>query len=137
MIVMRSIAQFEGRSQLRTWLTRIADNHCYQTGKRRSASAINDHLAFDIALNEQHCYMTAEQAEPSAETSSEVQAVSGRLSNKNQEILRMRFSSEHSLEALSQLLNISLSAAKKFSKYSLRNSHVPSLVKGLLPNTTF
>jgi len=42
--VLRSIGRFEGRSALRTWVTRIADNHCTSLLRNRTAKAMTNHL---------------------------------------------------------------------------------------------
>jgi len=110
--VINAIGGFEGRSQLGTWVTRIADNHCYSMVKKRTSSAIRDHFVYSLILIEENRYVSDDDAVASAERSALVQDAIKRLSSRHQEVLSLRFYADLSLEDISQSLDLSLSAAK-------------------------
>ena len=106
--VMRAIEQFKGRSTLRTWVIRIADNHCYTLIKRRNATALSDHLQHSILLMEADRFNSTTDDETQIQVGSVLQA----LSANNREILQLRFFGDLSLDDMAKSLNLSLSATK-------------------------
>ena len=107
--VLRSVGQFEGRSSLLTWATRIADNYCSSFLKQRAAKAMTAHLQYSLALIEDDRFVHMD--EPSSGTAS-VKTTLDALSTKNSEILRLRYFADLSLAEISRSLDISLSATK-------------------------
>ncbi len=107
--VLHAIDQFEGRSALRTWVTRIADNHCYSIMKQRVASVITDHLQYSIEMLESDRVVSVAV---DLENDTSVQITLNALAKKNREILQLRFFCELSLEEIASCLGISLSATK-------------------------
>ena len=61
--VMSAIGQFEGRSTLRTWVTRIADNHCNGVIRQQCANLVSDHLQYSMILMEQNRFVSQEDAD--------------------------------------------------------------------------
>jgi RNA polymerase sigma-70 factor (ECF subfamily) len=107
--LMGSIERFEGRSALRTWVIRIADNHCYTLLKRRNRFAISDHLRHSISLLEEQRHELSGLDE---DTEHQVSTTLHALSDKNKEILRLRFFRDQSLDDMAMNLGLSLSATK-------------------------
>ena len=107
--VMSAIEQFEGRSTLRTWVIRIADNHCYTLIKRRNATALSDHLQHSISLMEEDRVNSTTDDD---ETQIRVGSVLQTLSANNREILQLRFFGDQSLDEMAKSLKLSLSATK-------------------------
>lgn len=107
--VLRSIGQFEGRSALRTWVTRIADNHCSSFMRLRAATSMTAHLQHSIAVLEHERF---DRASDDVEHGVAVRQTLNALADKNREILQLRFFSELSLAEIASSLELSLSATK-------------------------
>ena len=112
--VLNAIGRFEERSKLRSWVTRIADNHCNTVLKRRYANVMTDHLQHCITVHEQErsAFTNQDQCIEAAFVKSSVKRTLNHLSEKNQEVLRLRFDADLSLNDMAALLNLSLSATK-------------------------
>ena len=110
--VMLAIGQFESRSTLRTWVIRIADNHCATMIQRERANLSTEHLQYSIILEEQNRSLSDTEVQRREETAHEVVTTLQHLTQKNQEILQLRFYSELSLDEMATSLSLSLSATK-------------------------
>lgn len=110
--VMLAIGRFEGRSTLRTWVTRIADNHCNGVIRQQCANLVSDHLQYSMILMEQNRFVSQEDADSRADLAHEVGATLQCMSDSNQEILRRRFYADQSLDEIANSLSLSLSATK-------------------------
>jgi len=110
--VMLAIEQFKGRCTLRTWVIRIADNHCNTVIQRECANLITQHLQYSIILVEQSRSRSDAEVQRCEETAREVVAALHSLTQQNQEILQLRFYSELSLDEMATSLSLSLSATK-------------------------
>ena len=109
--VIYSIHSFEGRSSLKTWVSRIADNHCYSLIKQRSARAVTEHLAQIILLYE-HDRQSASLGLVTNEDDIHVQSTLQGLTSVNREILKLRYYEALSLSEMANALGLSLSATK-------------------------
>jgi RNA polymerase sigma-70 factor (ECF subfamily) len=110
--VMRAINRFEGRSSLRTWVARIADNHCYTVIRQRSAKAISTHLQYSIVLHETNRFSEEEALQATATSVEAVHSTLECLTLNNRQVLELRFFRELSLEQMASSLDLSLSATK-------------------------
>ena len=103
-----SLGRFEGRSAFRTWLHAITENQCRTYLVQRARYVQTDHIESLIEL------FNAGAASES-DTLVERNAVSMALeqvSPQAQEVLRLRFFEDYTLEEIAAALAISLSAAK-------------------------
>lgn len=107
--VLRSITSFEGRSTLRTWVTRIADNHCNSFLRQRASRAITAHLQHSIVLFESERY---DEIDEQIDLKATVHHTLAKLTTKNREILQLRFFAELQLADIALSLGLSLSATK-------------------------
>lgn len=110
--VMSAIGQFEGRSTLRTWVTRIADNHCNGVIRQQCAALISDHLQYSMILMEQNRFASREDRDRRADVAHKIGETLQCLTQSNQEILHLRFYSDQSLDEIARSLSLSLSATK-------------------------
>ncbi len=110
--LLQVIDQFEGRSTLRTWVTRIADNHCNTLIQRQCANALSDHLRYSLILMDQSRVVTRSDKDRELETASEVNSALQELTELNQEVLQLRFYFDLSLDEMATSMNLSLSATK-------------------------
>ena len=109
--VIRGVTRFEGRSSLRTWVSRIADNHCFTLIKKRSSTLLTDHLQHCIALVEADRYSDSVQ-DDSEHTTERVQSTLKRLTENSREILMLRYFDELSINQMAEKLNLTQSATK-------------------------
>ncbi len=109
--VIRSIARFEGRSSLRTWVGRIVDNHCFSFMRKRTSHVLSDHLQHCIALVEADRFPEA-TAQTREQLVEQVRATLERLNDRNREILALRYLEELSIQQMAETLNLSQSATK-------------------------
>ena len=109
--VIGSLTRFEGRSSLRTWVSRITDNHCFTFIKKRTSHVLSDQLQHCIALTEADRYSTA-TPEAIEQVMERVHSTLERLNEKNREILQLRFLEELSIQQMADALNITQSATK-------------------------
>ncbi len=110
--LLQAIDQFEGRSTLRTWVKRIADNHCNTLIQRQCASALSDHLRYSLILMDQSRVATRSDNDKQLEIASEVNSALQELTELNQEVLQLRFFFDLSLDEMATSMNLSLSATK-------------------------
>lgn len=108
---VRGITRFEGRSSLRTWVGRIADNHCFSLIKKRRSQVLTDHLQHCIALVEADRYSEV-APEASEQTAARVHSTLERLTEKNRKILELRYFDELSIQQMAETLNLTQSATK-------------------------
>jgi RNA polymerase sigma-70 factor (ECF subfamily) len=107
--VYRNVQSFEGKSQLYTWLYRIATNEAItflNKKKRHRASAIDDqdnHLANVLEADQ---YFDAQAAEVKLHRATE------RLPEKQKEVFLLRYFEEKSYQEISDLLDTSVGALK-------------------------
>lgn len=106
----RFLARFEGRSSLKTWLTRIADNHCLQVLRRRQRYA--ETMPFDEFMEAWE--QTAVQEAPFANDESQrlVTGLMAKLSPAAREALALRYWRELSFEEMASVLGVGVSASK-------------------------
>ncbi len=109
--VIRGVTRFEGRSSLRTWVSRIADNHCFTLIKKRSSTLLTDHLQHCIALVEADRYSDS-VPDDSEHTTERVHSTLKRLTENSREILVLRFLDELSIHQMAEKLNLTQSATK-------------------------
>ena len=109
--VIGAITRLEGRSSLRTWVRRIADNHCFTLIKKRSSHALTEHLQHCIALVEADRYSEA-APDASEQTVDRVHSTLKRLTDINREILELRYLDEQSIRQMAQTLDLTQSATK-------------------------
>lgn len=100
----RFLAGFQGQSSFRTWLYRIADNQCY-SWLQKEARYCSEPTPEPI-LDAQE----AEAIDP--HLCAQVQSTLMALPDPARDVLQLRFLSELSLQDISQVLDISLSASK-------------------------
>lgn len=111
MKVIQSIDSFEGRSSLRTWVCRVADNHCYTLIRSRSRHVLTEHLQFCvIQMEEDRSAGTADIDHDSIVI--QVQSTLKRLTDINRQILTLRFFDELSIAQIASTLELTQSAAK-------------------------
>lgn len=107
--VFHVLPGFEGRSQFRTWLFRIAMNHCHSSAKKRQHHEADSNEAI---LN-----MLAGEGFPEQVVSDEeerdcVQRSLKQMRTQDMEILNLRFTGELSLDEIASTLSSNLSATK-------------------------
>ncbi len=107
--VYRGILQFEGKSQLYTWLYRIATNEALtfmQSKARRSADAIDDSMT--ILANR----LKADEWFDGDEVQIQLQQAIAQLPEKQRQVFNLRYYDEMPYEEMSALLNTSAGALK-------------------------
>ena len=115
---------YQHRAQFKSWLSAVINNYCNTYAKRRARYITSDHIQQLIELHEAG-FMTCANATVSgfidsahvdpvellAEKDLMHQALAS-LSENTQQVLTLRFFSDKSLEEISQILRLSLSATK-------------------------
>ena len=101
--------QFEGRAQFKSWLSSIINNYCNTFATRRARYITSDQLETQLELQEQE--EALDPFEAIAEEELVQQALSAMPENAR-EVLSLRFYAEMSLEEISNILQITLSATK-------------------------
>lgn len=106
----RFLARFEGRSSLKTWLTRIADNHCMQVLRRRQRYA--EAMSFDD-IKEAWEHRHAEEPVLADDDSQRiVSTLMAKLSPAARESLALRYWGELSFEEMASVFGVGVSASK-------------------------
>lgn len=110
--VFRALARFAGRSSLRTWMNVIIRNECMAVLRLRQKHVLQNHTQalLEIHLQQNPPSQAAQDSE--RELQAVVRQLLSRLSQKNREILQLRFFGELSLEDIGATLSLSLSATK-------------------------
>jgi len=111
MRVYANLHQFQGRAKFRTWLNTIIVNYCNTFAVRRAKYVTRDHIEQLIEIHQQAEEAVVAPHESHAEQAQINQALLS-LSDKAQQVLRLRFYIGCSLEEIAQHLQLSLSAAK-------------------------
>ncbi|ASJ76578.1 RNA polymerase sigma factor [Granulosicoccus antarcticus] len=109
--VIRAISRFEGRSSLRTWVSRIADNHCFTLIKKKSSRTLNEHLRHCLTLAEEDRHTEA-APDANEDSTGQVHSTLDRLTSTNREILELRYFEELSIKQMATALNLTQSATK-------------------------
>lgn len=104
----RGLGSFAGRSSFLGWLRRVVDNECKTFAMRQARYQPTDHLDQLI----EHAQIVQFQEADSMEKAIRVRRTLAALPVPARDILQLRFFKGFSLEQISQLLDISLSAAK-------------------------
>lgn len=107
--VYRHMARFEGRSSLRTWIGAIATRECISLVRRNQKHIVRSHIEDLITLHED-VLRTDKRTDEGAEQ--RVNQALLALLPKSRDVLRLRFHGDKSLEDISRVLDISLSATK-------------------------
>lgn len=102
------LGSFEGRGSFLGWLYRVIDNHCNTFAMRQAKYQPTERLD---QLIEQFQVMHSQETD-SMETVSQVRRTLAALPMQARDILQLRFFKGCSLKQISELLGISLSAAK-------------------------
>ncbi|MDF1751930.1 MAG: sigma-70 family RNA polymerase sigma factor [Verrucomicrobiales bacterium] len=129
--IFHKITQFEGRSTFKTWMFRIVYNFCMTrrrklATKREREETVGDEL--QTRTNEVH----REAMGPDMDNSEYVHLALKELRDEDREIITLRFISDLSLEQMTEVLDIKLSATKmrlyrameKFKEVYLRHQKV-------------
>lgn len=109
--IFHKIHQFEGRSTFKTWMFRIVYNFCMTrrrklATKRERQEAVGDEL---IARTKE---VHREAMGPSFDSSEYVHIALNELRDEDKEVITLRFISDLSLEQMSEVLDLKLSATK-------------------------
>jgi RNA polymerase sigma-70 factor (ECF subfamily) len=118
--VFHKIHQFQGRSAFKTWLYKIVHNYCRNRiskiiRKREVQEAYEDHAKEDLPS------ATFEGAD-SSEKSAHIQEALNKLKPKEKEIIVYKFISGMTLQEISEVTGIGVSAAK-MRYYRPQNHH--------------
>lgn len=107
--VFHKLYQFEGRASFKTWLFRIAYNFCLarraKLAKRREKQRFYD----EEFVTEDHSYEGKMQLQ---DISEQVQAALSKLKPDQKEVVVMKYITGLTLEEISEVLDVKLSAAK-------------------------
>lgn len=109
MKVYANLHQLNGRAQFRAWLRTIVDNYCNTFAMRRARYTTSDHLEQLIELIE-HAPLVLPHDEYAENDL--IQQVMCSLPTKARQVLDLRFYGDHSLEEISNILSLTLSATK-------------------------
>lgn len=108
--VYRFLPDFEGRSSLQTWVYAITSRECINVLNNRSRTSADGESAEAGAFHDES--PGCEQAMIEQEQTNLVVSVIDRLTPKAKDVLRMRFYGDMTLEEISMVSNLSLSATK-------------------------
>jgi RNA polymerase sigma-70 factor (ECF subfamily) len=109
--VYRFAATFRQESTFKTWLTRIADNQCNSYLRRQEKYYLVEHLGDLIELYEYSGSAMTHNKER-IELKDNIASLMRVLSPSQKEVLSLRYWEELSVQEISQILGIGLSAAK-------------------------
>jgi len=122
--VSNKLHLFQHRSQFKSWLSTVINNYCNTYAKRRARYVTSDHIQQLIEIHEagsNTCTNASasgfiktadiDPVERLAEEDIMHQALS-LLSKNTQQLLTLRFYADKSLQEISQIMNLSLSATK-------------------------
>ncbi len=113
MRVFHALPQFEGRAQFRTWLYRIAMNHCHEVSQKNKRYMSYD---YEEALDDPAMHLAEEDLPDAmldaADERDCVQRSLTQMRTQDMEILNLRFMGELSLEDIASTLGSKLSATK-------------------------
>lgn len=118
----RHLGKFEGRSSLKTWLVRIADNECTLFQRRQQRYLNVEHIEQLIELHE----TMTEFPEPGAveDKHAKVGRLMGRLPPAASEVIALRYWGDLRLEQIGTVLGISLSATKMRVQRALQHARL-------------
>ena len=109
--VHEKLHQFEGRSTFKTWLFRVVYNHC-MTRRRQLAIRRERGAAVEEELTRETEEMRAEEFLADNDLSENVNRAIERLRPDDKEVIVLRFVSDLSLDDISEVLGLGLSATK-------------------------
>lgn len=109
--VFHKLHQFEGRSTFKTWLFRIVYNFC-MTRRRKLATKRDREGIVGAELVRRTEEVHKEAMGPDSDNSEYVHKALEQLREDEREVITLRFISDLSLEEMSDVLNIKLSATK-------------------------
>lgn len=112
--IYRYLSDFQGRSSLKTWITRIVDNQCIAMIKNnqritKKNALMIDHIQVFIALKTTR---NSERFDNETDQKNRVMCIMDNLPYKSREIISLRYWSDLTFEEIAVTLDISLSAAK-------------------------
>jgi len=109
--VYKNLHQFQGRAQFKTWLNTIIVNYCNTFALRRAKYVTSEHIEQLIELHEQEKEEATPPHDSHAEQTLVNQVLSG-LPENTRQVLSLRFYGDYSLEEMSRILSLNLSATK-------------------------
>ncbi len=109
MRMYKGLPDFDGRSNIRTWLYTIIHRECINLIRKRRRSAMSEAIKAQVEFMETE-RLTDDQ--DSAADSGAVHATLGVLPAQCREVLQLRFFADLSLEEMGMVLGTSLSATK-------------------------
>lgn len=107
--IYRALPYFEGRSTLRTWMSRIVHNECMNLIRRRARNTLTSQLEAMIIIDAMEWPNLPVGAE---QTRVAVHSVMNTLPELEREVLHLRFFGDLPIAEIGALLGISLSATK-------------------------
>jgi RNA polymerase sigma-70 factor (ECF subfamily) len=102
----RHLAGFEGRSSLKTWLTRIADNQCHAYRRKQQRYVLVEDIDSMLEASAEAWSCMQDQDAETAE------GLLRQLPDKAREVLGMRYWGDMSTDEMANLLGIGRSAVK-------------------------
>lgn len=109
--VYQKLHQFEGRSTFKTWLFRVAYNHC-MTRRRNLATRRERGVAIEEELSRESEDKNAPETAGELDLSENVNRAIDRLKPDDKEVIMLRFINDLSLEEIAEVLGLGLSATK-------------------------
>lgn len=111
-IVMRihsSLHQYKGEAQFKSWLYSIINNYCNTFAGRRARYVTSDHLQQIIEIHTQDKVLDPHQDMHEQQL---IKQTLASLPKHVRRLLKLRFYAEKSLQEMSEILSLSLSATK-------------------------
>lgn len=107
--IFHKLHQFEGRASFKTWLFRIAYNFCLARRAKLAKRRQKQSQFAEEYVTEDYAYESKIQLQ---ELSEQVQIALNKLKPEQKEVVVMKYITGLTLEEISEVLNVKLSAAK-------------------------
>ncbi len=114
--VFHHLKTFEGRSSFRTWLLTIANNQCYVFSQKEKKHRHSNEL-FETDIESMHA--SHEESVEADDTGDRLNAALASLSDRDRSILLLRHINGLSMQEISEVLELNLSATKMRHKRAL------------------